>query len=121
MESKNQPVELSQSLETASATLAARCYQDAAFAKRLRENPRATIEEVCGKKFPESFTIEVHENDGHTWHVPVPQGASAGKLSDEQLKSVSGGEIVAAVLAIIAATAVTASVVGVAAHLTSPP
>ena len=92
MEAKNKPMELSQSLETASATIAARCYQDAAFARKLRENPRAAIEEACGKKLPESLAIEVHENDGRTWHVPLPDDTSA-KLTDDQLSKVSGGEI----------------------------
>ena len=97
MESENKqgkPVELSKSMETASATIAARCYQDAAFAEKLRANPRATLEEVCGRKLPESLTIEVHENDGRTWHVPLPDalpGASDYSLSDKQLGTVSGG------------------------------
>ena len=87
---QNQPVELSTSMESAAATLAARCYQDADFARKLRENPRAVIEELSGKKLPESLAIEVHENDGRTWHVPLPDQAS-GTLSDEQLGTVSGG------------------------------
>ena len=88
---ENKPVELSQSMETAAATIAARCYQDAAFAKKLREDPRAAIEELCGKKLPESLVIEVHENDGRTWHVPLPDGTSGKELSDDQLGKLSGG------------------------------
>ena len=88
---ENKPVELSQSMETAAATIAARCYQDAAFAEKLREDPRAAIEELCGKELPESLTIEVHENDGRTWHVPLPDGTSSKELSDDQLGTVSGG------------------------------
>ena len=109
MESKkqNKQVELSTSMESAAAALAARCYQDADFARRLRDNPRAVIEELSGKKLPESLAIEVHENDGRTWHVPLPDKAS-GTLSDDQLRTVSGGfEII---FSAILATAVVASV-----------
>ena len=88
---ENKPVELSQSMETAAATIAARCYQDAAFAEKLRADPRAAIEELCGKKLPESLVIEVHENDGRTWHVPLPDGTSGKELSDDQLGKLSGG------------------------------
>ena len=104
-------VNLSSSMEAASAALAARCYGDPDFAKRLREDPKAVIEEACGKKLPESLVIEVHENDGRTWHVPVPPGKDTDKLTDEQLQAVSGGEIIFTVLAVAAATTVTASVV----------
>ena len=104
---QNKSVELSTSMETAAATLAARCYQDADFARKLRENPRAAIEELSGKKLPQELAIEVHENDGRTWHVPLPDKAS-GTLSDDQLRTVSGGfEII---FSAILATAVVASV-----------
>ena len=48
------------SFESAAAAIAARCYEDRGFARRMRENPKATIEEMCGKKLPESLAIEVH-------------------------------------------------------------
>ena len=103
---------LSPSMEAASAALAARCYGDPDFARQLREDPKAAIEEACGKKLPESLAIEVHENDGRTWHVPVPPGGDTDKLSDDQLKDVSGGfEIVVAVL-IATSIGVGAAVVG---------
>ena len=98
---ENKPLELSQSMETAAATIAARCYQDAAFAEKLRANPRAVIEELCGRKLPESLTIEVHENDGRTWHVPLPDETSGKELSDDQLGKLSGG--ISAVATILAA------------------
>ena len=110
-EKQNQSVELSTSMESAAATLAARCYQDADFARKLRENPRAAIEELSGKKLPQELAIEVHENDGRTWHVPLPDKAS-GTLSDEQLRTVSGGFeiwISALILAGIAAIGVGAT------------
>ena len=126
MEQKSQQMELSKSLETASATIAARCYQDAAFARKLRENPRAAIEEACGKKLPESLAIEVHENDGRTWHVPLPDDTSA-KLTDDQLSKVSGGFeiwvtclIIGVPLAVGAVTGAVAGGIGAAQH-TPPP
>ena len=103
---QDKKVNLSSSMETASATLAARCYGDPDFARRLREDPRAVIEEECGKKLPESLAIEVHENDGRTWHVPLPPGEDTDKLTDEQLQAVSGGEVF--VVAIIAAISIAA-------------
>ncbi len=109
---QNNTMNLSSSMDTASATLAARCYGDPDFARRLREDPKAVIEETCGKKLPESLVIEVHENDGRTWHVPVPRGGDTDKLSDEQLKDVSGGfEIVVAAL-VATSIAVGTTVVG---------
>ena len=117
---QNKKKELSPSMETASAALAARCYDDPDFAQRLRENPRAVIEEACGKKLPESLAIEVHENDGRTWHLPVSGGQTTDKLSDEQLKSVSGGvEIIWTTLIVgisvgVAGAAVTGAAIGAA-------
>ena len=106
---QNNKVNLSSSMETAAAALAARCYGDPDFAKRLREDPKAAIEETCGKKLPEALTIEVHENDGRTWHVPVPSDGNTGELSDRQLSAVSGGEILGSV--ILVASLVAGSVV----------
>ena len=64
------------------------------------------VEELSGKKLPESLAIEVHENDGRTWHVPLPDKAS-GTLSDDQLSTVSGGfEIWISVLVVGVGTAV---------------
>ena len=105
-------VNLSSSMEAASAALAARCYGDPDFAKRLREDPKAAIEEACGKKLPESLSIEVHENDGRTWHVPVPPSKDTDKLTDEQLQAVSGGEVFVVALIIAASIGVGAAVVG---------
>ena len=99
------------SFEAAAAAIASRCYADRDFARRMRENPKAAIEEVCGKKLPESLAIKVHENDGKTWHVPISQGGDTDKLSDEQLRDVSGGfEVIFMIIAVAAATTVTASV-----------
>ena len=95
--------------------MAARCYGDPDFARRLREDPKAAIEEACGKKLPESLVIEVHENDGRTWHVPVPQGGDTDKLSDDQLKDVSGGFEIVVALIIATSIGVGAAVVGGAA------
>lgn len=96
------------SFESAAAAIAARCYADRDFARRLRENPKATIEETCGKKLPEALAIKVHENDGKTWHVSVPQDGDVNKLSDEQLKAISGGEVLFTVIALAAVGTVTA-------------
>ena len=99
------------SFESAAASIASRCYEDRDFAKRLREDPKAAIEETCGKKLPESLVIKVHENDGKTWHVSVPQDGDTDKLTDEQLKLVSGGEIIFTILIAVAATTATAAAV----------
>ena len=113
------------SFESAAAAIASRCYEEPGFARRMRENPKAVIEETCGKKLPESLAIKVHENDGRTWHVSLPQAESTGKLSDAQLESVSGGEVIFMILAVAAATTITAATVtgvgagiAVAAHRT---
>ena len=110
------PVNLPYSMEVASAALAERCYRDLEFAKRLRADPRAVIEETCGKKLPESLAIEVHENDGRTWHVSVPRGQAAGessdKLSDEQLAAVSGCVFEIWISALVIGVVATTVVVG---------
>ena len=97
---------LPSSMEVASAALAERCYSDPEFAKRLRAHPREAIKEACGTELPESLTIKVHENDGRTWHLPVPHGQATDALSDKQLAAISGGEIWIAALVIgtVAAT-----------------
>ena len=77
------------------------------------------IEELCGKKLPESLTIEVHENDGRTWHVPLPDGTSSKELSDNQLGEVSGGFEIIFSLLIIGAAAAVAVGAGVGHHYSS--
>ena len=107
---KTAGVGLTPSFECAAAVIASRCYEDRDFAKRMREDPRSAIKEICGKELPESLTIKVHENDGRTWHLSVPHGQTTSELSDEQLMNVSGGEVIFTILGLVAATAITAGV-----------
>ena len=107
MEQENKVI-LSPSMESAAAAIASRCYEDPDFSKCLRADPKATLEEMGGKKLPESLAIEVHENDGRTWHLPVPQAEATDKLSDEQLQAISGGEVIFMVLFFSATAAVIA-------------
>ena len=119
-QAEDNKVSLPSSMETAAAAIASRCHEDPDFAKRLRADPKAVLEEMGGNKLPESLVIKVHENDGRTWHLPVPQGDATDKLSDDQLKSISGGWEVWIMALVISLTAVTiaapvATGVGVAA------
>ena len=120
-QAQDNKVSLSSSMETAAAAIASRCYEDPDFAKRLRADPKAVLEEMGGNKLPESLVIKVHENDGRTWHLPVPQAEATDQLSDDQLKSVSGGfEIWLAALIAGGIVATVGSVAGAAAVAANP-
>ena len=61
---------------------------DSEFRSRLLENPRSTVEAEFGVTLPENFTIRVHEQSATEAHLVLPPDA---KLSEEDLKLISGG------------------------------
>ena len=52
--------------------LASRAIQDPEFRARLLANPKETIEEEIGQRFPEMLSILVHEEKLSELHVVLP-------------------------------------------------
>ena len=72
------------------AHIAMKAAEDDDFRTRLVADPRATVEEEIGLRFPEGYRIHVHEEsatDGHMVLPPKPE------LSKEQLDRIAGGNI----------------------------
>jgi len=79
--------------EVAAALLADRCRREPQLTSRLRDNPRDCLEELSGRKLPETFKVIVHDNSDDTWHLPLPSHHQA-ELTEEQLQQISAGEFV---------------------------
>jgi len=82
--------------EVAAALIAHQSQQDPELAKNLRNNPKATLEQLAqGRgRLPESLRIEVHDNTDDTWHLPLPQEDQANQALDgEQLDKIAAGEV----------------------------
>ena len=70
------------------AHIAMKAAEEDDFRARLIADPRATIEDEAGIRFPDGYRIHVHvdtANDAHVVLPPKPQ------LSQEQLDLVAGG------------------------------
>ena len=70
------------------AHIAMKAAEDDAFRARLIADPRATVEEEVGIRFPDGYRLHVHEEsatDAHLVLAPKPE------LSQEQLDRIAGG------------------------------
>ena len=115
MELKPDATRLPITPEMTATMLAARCQKDAELASRLRENPKATLGKMSGKKLPDRVKVVIHENRSDHLHVAIPteqyvqqfakarEAMSTGgdTLTDEQLEKIAGGEIIIAVIALV--------------------
>lgn len=108
MEQKTQESpQLRMTPEVAAAAIADRCRKDRDFMKNLCDDPKAALAKAGGKDMPDSMSVVVHQNSADHWHIVIPSDAQARRmeeafkavdgaddtLSDEQLQSLSGGEI----------------------------
>ena len=62
--------------------------EDDAFRARLIADPRATLEEETGLRFPDDYRLHVREESATDAHLVLPPKPA---LSQEQLNRVSGG------------------------------
>ena len=73
--------------------LVQKAMKDESFRKQLIEDPRASIETETGMKIPESITIEILEEDHHSFYIilPAQNKEVEGELTDTDLEQVAGG------------------------------
>ncbi len=68
--------------------VAMKAAEDDDFRTRLIADPRATVEEEVGLRFPDGYRIHVHEESATEAHVVLPPKP---ELSKEQLDRIAGG------------------------------
>ena len=68
--------------------LIAKSEEDTDFRGRLLANPRSALKEAFDIEVPDSFKVEVHEDDARTAHLVLPASA---ELTDAQLQQAAGG------------------------------
>lgn len=66
-----------------------KAMKDSDFREKLKNDPKGTLEEVVGGKFPDEMKIHVNEEDANNVHITLPHNAE--EISDEELSGVSGG------------------------------
>ena len=124
MELKQDATRLPITPEMTATMLAARCQEDAELASRLRENPRATLGKMSGKKLPDRVNVVIHENRSDHLHIAIPtekyvrqfttaceaMNAADDTLTDEQLEKIAGGEVFMGMLALMRSGALTLGV-----------
>jgi len=72
------------------AEIVQRAIEDGAFRQELVANPKAVIERTLGKKFPDSLSVKVVEEDSDNLFIVIP-AAVADELGDDALEDVAGG------------------------------
>ena len=70
------------------AHIAMKAAEDDEFRARLIADPRATVEDEAGIRFPDGYRIHVHEESATDAHVVLPPKP---ELSREQLDHIAGG------------------------------
>ena len=70
------------------AHVAMKATEDDDFRARLVADPRATVEEETGLRFPEGYRVHVHEESAADAHLVLPPRP---ELSKEQLARIAGG------------------------------
>ena len=65
---------------------------DAAYRKRLLQDPYGAIKEVAGKEVPQSFKINVIDGTGYHANIVLPAlRKQVDELTDTELEAVAGG------------------------------
>jgi hypothetical protein len=76
-------------------TLVQRSLEDENFRQTLLADPKGTLEQELGGRFPESIEVRVVEESADTIYLVLPSasplGGEGGELSDEALEAVAGG------------------------------
>ena len=101
--------------EVAAAFVADGCRGDKRAAERLRSDCRTALNDL-DVRVPDSVDVRVAENTPDTVHVPLPHynhdEAAAMTMTEDELKQISGGEIIIAVCIGIGVTLTAVVVVG---------
>ena len=70
------------------AHIAMKAAEDDDFRTRLIADPRATVEEETGMRFPDGYRLHVHEESAADAHLVLPPKP---ELSREQLDRIAAG------------------------------
>jgi hypothetical protein len=76
--------------------LVQRSLEDESFRQRLREEPRAALEEEIGARLPAEIQVQVVEETADTIYLVLPSASlvgEGGELSDRQLEALAGGDV----------------------------
>ncbi len=91
--------------EISAAVLGNATTKDGDFRSQLLNDPKQAIQDISTQPLPQDINILVAQNTEDTVHIPVPNYKelenNESHISDQELRTVSGGEIMAAVLAVI--------------------
>jgi len=71
-----------------------KAMKDEGFRNQLIKDPKLTLEQEFGMKFPDSMNVNVVEEDAQTIYLVLPPNPSAGtdqEIDDGDLESVAGG------------------------------
>ena len=71
------------------AHIAMKAAEEDDFRARLIADPRATVEEEAGIRFPDGYRVHVHVDTANDAHVVLPPKP---ELTQEQLDHIVGGE-----------------------------
>ncbi len=74
-----------------------RAWEDEAFLKELRDDPKAAFEKEAGVTLPENIKFNLRENTLEKLHVVIPLNPEAvndSELEEAQLEQVSGGMVI---------------------------
>lgn len=91
--------------EIVAGILAARCSRDAEFRQKMSSDPKTALEGLmCGRKLGADTKVHAAPNTKDRVHIPLPgysvltSNEYKQTLSEKELESVSGGEILIAAL-----------------------
>jgi len=90
--------------------LTAKAWQDESFKQRLLHDAKATMVQELGVTLPEVLDIQFFVEDDHHQYVVLPPGVAGKELSDEELETVAGGEVIA--VTVVTAVSLGSAVVG---------
>ena len=68
-----------------------KAIKDEKFRKKLKKNPKETIEKELNHIFPKDLRFNIIEQDEKTFNVILPKISNAEKLSDNELQKAIGG------------------------------
>jgi hypothetical protein len=71
-----------------------RSLEDEEFRQRLLDDPKGTLEQELGGRFPESIEVRVVEESADTIYLVLPNASPLGEgeeISDQELEQVAGG------------------------------
>ncbi len=89
--------------EISAAVLGNATTKDGDFRSQLLNDPKQAIQDISTQPLPQDINILVAQNTEDTVHIPVPnykELRNKNRIPDQELRKVSGGEVIGTVLAV---------------------